>query len=303
MDKQIRLSVEPEYITSRLDTFLTQRFPEYSRTYFQDLISEKCVTVNGLDAKKASYTLREHDEICCSFPAPKKYNVAPQKVDFEVVDTQDDFLIINKPAGLVVHPPDKNSFDKPNLVAGLLYNFEEFSQFGPSERPGIVHRLDRDTSGLMVIARSIPSQATFSDMFKDRKMSKTYLTLVKGRPPQEGVIKLPIGRDPHNPTKMSVRGISKKDAETHYKVLKYYDEYALVQARIVTGRTHQIRVHFAALGHSVVGDSVYGTSSKLISRQALHAWKISFDYKNQTFSYSQDIPSDFEAAIASISSK
>jgi 23S rRNA pseudouridine1911/1915/1917 synthase len=303
MDKEIRLSVEPSYISSRLDTFLTKQFPDYSRTYFQDLIGESVIKINGLPVKKASRALREDDEICFIFPAPKKYNIVSQKVDFGVVDTQEDFLIVNKPAGLVVHPPDKNSFDKPSLVAGLLHDFEEFSQFGASERPGLVHRLDRETSGLMVISRSIPSQIVFSEMFKDRKMSKTYLTIVKGHPPKEGSIRFPIGRDPHNPTKMSHRGIGKKDALTHYKVLSYYDEYALVQARIVTGRTHQIRVHFAALGHSVVGDTVYGTSSKLISRQALHAWKISFEYKNQSFSYSQDVPEDFKVALGSISPK
>lgn len=217
-------------------------------------------------------------------------------VDFGIVDQQPDFFVINKPAGLVVHPT-QSALEEVTLVNGLLHRFAEFQGFEDKERPGIVHRLDKNTSGLMLIARNQKAQIELASMFKNRQIHKTYLALVSNHPPQKGTVDLPIGRHPHERHKMSTFGIEARPALTHYNVLKYYNDSTLIAANIVTGRTHQIRVHCAAIGHGLIGDATYGVSSKLIDRQALHAWKISFEYKGKLHEYTQPVPDDFKNAL------
>jgi 23S rRNA pseudouridine1911/1915/1917 synthase len=244
--------------------------------------------------------LRAQDQVTVSFPKPKAYDVVPQPVDFAIVAEEPDFLVINKPAGLVVHPPSKDS-QVVTLVHGLLYRFGELAQFTDEQRPGIVHRLDKDTSGLMIVARTLPAHAHLTARFKDRAIHKTYLGVVHGHPPREGSIDYPIARCAHDPMRMTHLDRSGKHALTHYRVLKYYQEYALVEMQPITGRTHQIRVHFAAIGHPLIGDGVYGTSSKFIKRHALHAWKLSFTYKDIDYSFAQYVPQDFSHLLKTLS--
>lgn len=282
--------------STRLDKFLFEQFPEYSRAYFQELISNGLVRINSKKVTKGSYKIKTTDSIEIDFPEEKQFDLKPKKVDFEIVDTQKDFVIIDKPAGLIVHHSDKTS-DDVTLVNGLLYKFKELNEFEDKERPGIVHRLDKGTSGLLIVARNIKSHIKFCSMFKNREVKKTYLAIVKGHPTKTGRIDFPVGRHPAQRHLMSHLSPFGKEALTYFDVLKYYDDYSLVAVHIVTGRTHQIRVHFAATGHGLIGDSMYGFSSKYISRPALHAWKISFDYKGKTFNYLKAVPKDFQKLL------
>lgn len=301
MENRSIIIVSAESALLRLDNFLASSFPDHSRTYFQDLIKKGHIEVNGTLATKSSTHLKEYDKVSCLFPPPPLLNVEPADVAFEIVDKNEDFLIINKPEGLLVHPTTTLPHE-PSLVAGLLYRFDEFKKFDSNERPGIVHRLDKNTSGLLVVANSQQSQAAFSALFKERLVKKVYLALVEGHPPKSGKINFPIGRDPRNPSKMSHKGVAPREALSYYSVIKYYKEHALLEVRIVTGRTHQIRVHCAAIGHPIVGDEVYGKPSPLIKRQALHAWKISFTYKNRDYAYCKRIPEDFKRLLFRINS-
>ena len=283
---------DPDFYGKRIDQFLASSFPEYSRTYFQKLIADGHILVNGKLVKKPSYPIEENANISVTFPAPKSLDLTPQKVDFGVICVQDDFLVINKPAGLVVHHTNDTA-PRVTLVHGLLYAYKEFEQFEDNERPGIVHRLDKNTSGLILVARNPQAQAKLSALFKDRKIKKSYLALVDGNPPREDSIEYPIGRHPKMRHKMSHQGYNGRDALTHYKVLVYYKNYALVKCMPVTGRTHQIRVHMAAIGHGIIGDELYGVTEKFMKRQALHAWKLQFEYDGKDHFYCAGVPEDF----------
>jgi 23S rRNA pseudouridine1911/1915/1917 synthase len=284
---------------SRLDNFLTIKFSDYSRTYFQKLIKDGFIKVNDSIIKKSSFLLKEGDSVSVEFPPVKQFDLTPTKVDFEVIDIQDDFVVINKPPGLMVHPA-ASAKDQITLVHGLLYKFKELSNFENIERPGIVHRLDKDTSGVMVVARNIPAQIKLAAAFKDRKVKKIYLALVEGHPQKTGKIDFSIGRHPKLSYKMSHLGFNSRPALTRYKVLEYFKDCALVEVQIFTGRTHQIRVHFSAIGHSVLADIVYGKSSKLIERQALHAQELEFELDGKKYSYKADLLQDFKLLLEKI---
>jgi len=295
--------VEPEFFKSRLDKFLCHKRPDYSRAYLQMLIDERNVKINGKVIDKSSYLLKENDVIDVTFTEKAEYDLTPHQVDFEVVDLQDDFVIISKPAGLTVHQSDNNK-DEITLVNGLLYQFKEMSKVFPGDfRPGIVHRLDKDTSGLMIVARNFKAQASLCDMFQNRLTKKTYLAVVQGKAPKEGSINYDIGRHPTERHKMSHLGIDGRDALTMYKTLRQYKDSSLVAARIITGRTHQIRVHFAAIGHGLIGDKVYGYNSQLIQRQALHSWNLEFDYKGKIYKYRKPVPADIHKLLNALKIK
>lgn len=285
----------------RLDRFLALVFPDYSRSYFQRLITEGCVLVNGKAILKASHVLRDLDKIQITFQEKKPVDLTPRKVDFDVVGMQDDFLVVHKPAGLIVHVAASTSPDEATLVHGLLYAFKELQAFKDTERPGIVHRLDKNTSGLLLVARNPSSLYRLANLFKERKVKKTYLAVVKGHPPREGKIDYPIGRHPTQTYKMSHQGFQARDALTYFKVLKYYKETTLLSVSPVTGRTHQIRVHLAAIGHGIIGDTIYGYHSKLIARQALHSWKLSFLYNEIQYFYFCFVPNDMKLLLKKLS--
>lgn len=296
MNSLVTLIVQKSESQERIDKFLGKHFPNYSRSYFQNIIESGNISINGKPVKKSSQVLKEEDLVNINFPIQENFKLEPKKVDFEIIDTQNDFVIINKPAGLVVHHSENNK-GNITLVHGLLYLFKELEEFKDDQRPGIVHRLDKNTSGIIIIARNIPAQIALSSLFKERQVKKTYYAIVEGHPSPSGTINFPIGRHVSKRHRMSKGGIEPRIAITHYNVLEYFKNAALVEINPITGRTHQIRVHFEAIGHSLIGDETYGKKSKLISRHALHAGKIEFEYNKTKYSYNCSLPADMQELI------
>jgi 23S rRNA pseudouridine1911/1915/1917 synthase len=281
----------------RLDHYLMSVLPDYSRSYLQQCIKEEHVLVDGVIVTKPRFLVGAGNQLAITFRASDDHrDIKPEKVDFQVIDVQEDFIVINKPAGLMVHGSATADMG-PTLVNGLLYMFEELREFDDKERPGIVHRLDRETSGLLIVARTQKGKSALGTMFHDRKMKKEYLAVVKGHPPKAGKIDYDIGRHPKMRHKMAHATVQPvicpREAHTIYRVEEFFDDETLLSVQIMTGRTHQIRVHCAAIGHSVLGDTVYGLASKLIKRQALHARRLSFEYGGKHFEYVAPLPKDF----------
>lgn len=317
----ISLVIEPTQAGQRIDKFLSLALPSYSRSFFQNLIETGCVTINSHPAKP-SCQVKAGDHVSITLPLEHKrpvYTPVKDSLGIEIIHTDEHFFIINKPANLLVHQTEAGTTE-PTVVDWLLSHHYELHEVGKADRPGIVHRLDRETSGLLIIPRTNYAHMIFGDMFKNRAMSKTYLAVVEGHPSAQGSIDFSIGRHPHMRKKMTTHlpqeasltctklqklphhetGI--RHALTHYKVLEYFEDHSLVEVKPVTGRTHQIRVHFSAIGHPLVGDYLYGTPSKLIERHALHAHSLSFNFRNKSFEFSAEIPHDFKQLLSVLKS-
>ena len=260
----------------RLDTFLAQRCPDLSRSRIQALTAEGFVAVDGAQAKPA-VRLREGQTVSLVVPPPAPSTLVPQAMDLVVAYEDADLLVIDKPAGLVTHPapghPDQT------LANAVLAHCPDLEGVGGEIRPGLVHRLDRDTSGLIVVAKNDAAQAGLSGQFKDRTVSKAYLAAVTGHPdPERATIDAPIGRHPRSRTRMAVVQARGREAVTEYDVLRRLSGYSLLEARPRTGRTHQIRVHLASIGHPVAGDVTYGKPAPGLDRHFLHAHRLAFDH-------------------------
>ncbi|MEK7216122.1 MAG: RluA family pseudouridine synthase, partial [Chloroflexota bacterium] len=257
----------------RLDLFLAGRVG-LSRSHLQRLIEQNCVLVNGQPGK-ASRKVDPGDSIAFRLSVVASNPPRPESIPLHVVYQDDDLLVVDKPAGLTVHPaPGHPDGTLVNALLALAPGIE--SAEGAPERPGIVHRLDKDTSGLLVVAKHLRAHEFLSNQFRDRSMTKQYLTLVEGQlTPEHGAIEAPIGRDSLRRQRMAVMDQG-KPARTTYRVLKYLRDHTLILAGLETGRTHQIRVHFAAIGHPVVGDPVYGHRTAWCSRQFLHSHVLGF---------------------------
>ncbi len=271
------LSVDTGQRGQRLDAFLAAAVPELSRSHWKVLIQDARVTVNG-KACKPNHKLKTGDTVVWSMPEEAPTEVLPENIPIDVLFEDESILVLNKQPGLVVHPAVGN--ESGTLVNALLYHDAVFQSV---ERAGIVHRLDKDTSGVMVVAKSEKAMTELQRQFKARETDKEYLALVWGRPPQSGRIVNEIGRHRSHRKKMAVLREGGREAVSNYKTLESFDEMTLVQVKIETGRTHQIRVHMAHLGHPVVGDSVYGRARKHRlpappARQMLHAARLEFTH-------------------------
>lgn len=263
--------VDNESTGIRLDRFLEDKL-EINRSQIKKNIAEGNILVNN-KMEKAGYSLRENDKISVEYE--EDLSLTPEKIDFDILYEDDYIAVISKPQDLVVHPGAGNK--NHTLVNGLLYKFKELSNPIDSDRPGIVHRLDKDTSGLMLIAKKEEAYYKLVEMFKNRQIDKHYLAICHGNIYEDFDIEAPIGRDPNNRIKMKVIEENSKDAFTSFKILKNFDKFTLLDVHLHTGRTHQIRVHLAYINHPVVGDMVYGIKNKFkINKQLLHAYKLKF---------------------------
>ncbi len=283
----------------RLDAFLARRCDDLSRSYARRLIDDGLVTVNARPAKPAT-RLAPGDRVHADIPPPQVVELLPEDIPLTIVYQDGDILVVDKPAGLTVHPAPGHP--RGTLVNALLALVPELAGVAGTLRPGIVHRLDKDTSGLLVVARNERAQRSLSRQLKERQVRKTYLALVYGVPrPPDGVIEAPIGRHPRNRKKMAVVA-GGREAETRYRTRQVMDGYALLEVEPVTGRTHQIRVHLAAIGHPVVGDATYGRRSTLVSRQFLHAWRLAFALpaSGRLVEFESPLPEDLREALGGI---
>lgn len=280
---------------ARLDSYLAEVLPQFSRAYLQKLIEQGRVLVNGRKIK-VSRRLIADDKIAIELP-PLPAHPAAEPTLLHIVYEDEEIIVVDKPAGLTVHPapwhPDHT------LVNALLAHCPALSKSGEMVRPGIVHRLDKDTSGLIVVAKNEPARTALISQFKSKTVTKGYLVLVKGKTfPRQGVVELPIGRDPRNRKRMAiVQG--GKEAVTHYRVERYFGDYSLLEVMPGTGRTHQIRVHLSSVGYPVVGDSVYGVKSGYLQRQFIHAHRLGFCLPStrQYLEFSSPLPEELEQAL------
>jgi len=286
----------PSQTGSRLDRFVAGNCPGISRTQAQRLIEDGNVTVNGRP-EKASYRLAAGDRVVVAVPPPAPSPLAPEDIPVPIIYEDKDVLVVDKPPGLTVHPaPGHHGHTLVNAVLSHLAASPD-----SEERPGIVHRLDRDTSGVMVIARNAAAHADLAEQFKQHRVTKVYLTLVRGRlTPEQGIIEAAIGRDSADRKKMAVTAESRgRKAVTRYRVQRYIGGYTYLEVMPQTGRTHQIRVHLAAIGYPVVGDASYGVAVPFLSRQFLHAHKLGFHLPStgEYVEFTSPLPADLDRAL------
>ena len=271
------MTLHPDIAGERLDAFLARTVEDITRSAAQKLIEEGCVLRNGKPAKK-NEKLNIGDEITFTVPEPKEVDIAPTRMDLDIVYEDDDLLVLNKPKGLVVHPAAGHSDD--TLVNGLLYALgDQLSGINGELRPGIVHRIDKDTSGLLAVAKNDFAHRILASQLKDHTMARTYEAIVCGSFREDcGTVNAPIGRHPSDRKKMCVTQRNSKEAVTHWEVVARYRGYTHVRCRLETGRTHQIRVHMAHIGHPILGDTVYGHKKAELGQctQCLHAGALCF---------------------------
>src|SRR5437660_10738285 len=283
----------------RLDRFLARELPEHSRSRIQQLIRIGFVRLNGATTRPRQL-LRTGDKIEVTEPPPEKIETRPEPIPLDVLFEDNDLIVINKPAGLVVHPGAGHR--EHTLVNALLSHCPTLSGIGGKERPGIVHRLDKDTSGCLVVAKNDTTHRELSGQFDARTVEKTYLALVAGkiRKPA-GVIEEKIGRHPIHRQRMSATPLRGRAAKTGYRVIRSSERASLVECQLHSGRTHQIRVHLHHLGHPVLGDKVYAERlAKDFPRQMLHAWKLGFRHPDteEWKIFEAPLPADFNDALA-----
>jgi len=303
MEDQERIITYREEGKIRIDTYLSREEILSSRSQIQQLIKQGKIRVNN-QTVKASYLLKHGDIIDVLLPEPRMLEIKAEAIPLDIVYEDEYLIVVNKPAGMIVHPAGK--ICSGTLVNALLYHCKNsLSGIGGVIRPGIIHRLDKDTSGLMVIAKSNLAHLGLSHQIKNRKIDKRYIALVHGKvKEEEGVIDAPIGRSFYDRKKMAVGEGKNRSALTRFRVLKSFLKYTLLEVKIYTGRTHQIRVHFSYLGHPVVGDKVYGRKKEelKINRQALHSYWLGFShpFTHKYMEFSVSLPEDIQKCISSL---
>ena len=273
------IKINEESVGKRIDSFIPSIKKDISRSMVQKLIKEENIKVNGKETKH-SYKLKLNDEIEISIPEAKEIDLKAQDIPLDIIYEDDDIIVINKPKGMVVHPANGNP-DGTLVNAVMAICKDSLSGIGGEIRPGIVHRLDKDTSGAIIVAKNDKAHVNLSEQLKEHKVKKTYLALVRGIIKEnEATINMPISRSNKDRKKMDVNKEG-KEAITHFKVLRRYkNKYTLLQINLETGRTHQIRVHLSYIGYPIIGDEVYsnGKNEWGIKGQCLHAWKLEFTH-------------------------
>jgi 23S rRNA pseudouridine1911/1915/1917 synthase len=304
------LFVDKSDAGKRLDILIAAKVSDYSRSHIAGLIVNGKIQVDGV-VKKPGYRVKAGDEIRVVLPLPESVSFDPEPIEIDIIYEDEDLIIIDKPAGFVVHPAPGHHTG--TLVNALLYRYPELSTLAEDFRSGIVHRLDKNTSGLLIVAKNPVAHKNLSAQFKSRKIRKTYLALVWGEVKADsGVISLPVGRHPVDRKRMSTHSRKARSAETWWKVSERFEGLTLLELGLQTGRTHQIRVHCAAINHPIVGDPVYGRRkarkkaskavaliSRTAGRQMLHAWRLEFSHPitHKALSYEAPIPRDMAELI------
>lgn len=300
------LNVDQEDSGKRIDKYISERIGDFSRSYIAVLIDEGCVLVNGRSISK-SYKVSQSDKVIAEIDEPKELEAVPEDIPLDIVYEDDDVVVINKPKGMVVHPASGN--ENGTLVNALLYHCKgKLSGINGVLRPGIVHRIDKNTSGLLVVAKSDIAHTSLSEQIKEHSMTREYRAVIYGHlKDQEGIIDAPIGRSTVDRKKMCVTDKNSKKAVTHYQVLEDYRDFSYIRCVLETGRTHQIRVHMSYLGHPLAGDDVYGPHKVIteLSGQCLHAMKLGFKHPvtGEYMEFSSDLPEYFENFLRKIKSR
>lgn len=301
----VLLSIQPQDAGQRLDRYLASTLDGISRTGVQQLIVGGSVFVNGRPGK-ASYALRVGDAVQVSRVSPpgsQSSNLQPLSYKLDIVYEDSDLLVVNKAAGMVVHPAPGHTAD--TLVNALLAYRPELRDVGGQQRPGIIHRLDKDTSGLIIVAKNTRTLAALTEQMQRHEVVKRYLALVVGSMPlDQGSIDAPIGRDPRHRQQMAITAVGSREARTHFRVLQRFPHgHSLLLLQLETGRTHQIRVHLKAIGHPIIGDPVYGPGRKgqglTLKRPFLHAYQLKFTHPttNVVLELEAPLPADLQAIL------
>lgn len=290
--------------SQRLDHFLVSQMPDYSRSFLQSLIRDGAVQVDGQKAAKTGLKLEDSCEVVVIVPPIRSSELVPEDIPLDVIYEDSDLIVINKAAGMVVHP--SAGHESGTLVHAVLAHAPDIEGVGGERRPGLVHRLDKNTSGLIVLAKNDSTHRFLQQQFKARTVEKYYLALVDGQPPTpNGRVEAPLGRDPRQRQRMAVRPANRgRQAISEYKTLEVFEEHTLLEVRIHTGRTHQIRVHMAFLGCPVAGDTVYGhrKSTVPLKRQFLHAARMSITLPSdqQPHVFEAPLPPELEETLAEL---
>jgi 23S rRNA pseudouridine1911/1915/1917 synthase len=297
MTKEIEWLVTDQ-IGSRLDKYLTDQLPDYTRSFLQRQLEEGTITVNG-KIMPARYKIKNQDKILVQIPMPVEVAIQPEDIPIEVVYEDEWLMIINKPQDMVVHPAPGHYTG--TLVNGLLYHCKDrLSGINGEIRPGIVHRIDKDTSGLLMIAKNDKAHLALSELLKDHQITRKYHAVVYGQLNDEGIVEAPIGRSLKDRKKMAVVQDGRY-AKTHYKVLERFKNFNYVELTLFTGRTHQIRVHMAHLGHPLLGDPIYSTKTHLfgLNQQVLHAKVLGFvhPFTQQAMYFESELPEKFKTIL------
>ncbi|NEZ46356.1 RluA family pseudouridine synthase [Clostridium niameyense] len=297
MEKDIFI-IDKEFEKERLDVYLSHTYEEKSRSYIQKIINDKNVLVNG-KVKKNNYKLREKDEVEVNIPEPKSLQIQPEDIHLDIVYEDKDVILVNKAQGMVVHPA--SGLYSGTLVNALLYHCKDLSGINGVTRPGIVHRIDKDTSGILIVAKNDKSHNNLAEQFKEHSINRVYIALVEGIIKNEsGIVDAPIGRHPVERIKMAVVN-GGKHAVTHYEVIKRFKNNTLIKCKLETGRTHQIRVHMAHILHPLVGDPVYGYKKQRfnLKGQMLHAKILGFVHPStkEYIEFSSNLPDYFSNVV------
>ncbi|KEI78438.1 pseudouridine synthase [Clostridium botulinum A2 117] len=296
--EKISLQVEKEFDNVRLDLYLSKIFEDKSRSYLQGIINEGNVLVNNKE-KKRNYKLKVGDNIEVNIPEPKLLQIEPEDIKLDIIYEDKDVIVVNKPQEMVVHPAP--GVYSGTLVNALLHHCKDLSGINGVARPGIVHRIDKDTSGILVVAKNDISHNNLAAQFKEHSISRVYMALVEGIiKDEQGTIEAPIGRHPVDRIKMAVVKDG-RHAVTHYKVIERFKNHTLVECRLETGRTHQIRVHMSHIMHPLVGDPVYGYKKQRfnLKGQMLHAKLLGFIHPTtrQYVEFESELPEYFKKII------
>lgn len=292
------LTVDISNKGERLDKWLLTQFPDLTRTAVQRLITDENITVNGSFVAK-NYVLRGGESVSVTIPEPVELDVKAEDIPIDIIYQDDSLLVVNKPKGMVVHPAAGNY--SGTLVNALMYSCkEQLSSINGIIRPGIVHRIDKNTSGLLIVAKTDTAHLRLAQQIKAHSFTREYEAIICGHLKEnEGTIDAPIGRHPVDRKKMCVTDKNSKNAVTHYSVIEEFDKYSHIRLKLETGRTHQIRVHLSYIGHPVLGDDVYGKAIKDFEGQCLHARKIGFIHPvtEEYMEFTSDLPEYFEKEL------